>query len=137
MGLEPIRVEMTDFNRMELLREEEDRLFEELSGIEKSIRDVHLLRARQEYLVSLAPAYYSGQPKPADAGPDLGKLEKQREVVFAALEVVRTQREKFESLLGGAADTGGGPGRQARPKGAAGSRSSSFQSFEDFRQGKG
>jgi hypothetical protein len=104
MGLEPIGVELTDFNKLELLRDEEERLSEELAGLEKSIRAAQTAVAEREYLASLSP-YYSQASAEEAAAPRLPEMNSQRELVAGALE--------------------------------AGSKSSNFESFEQFRQSRG
>ena len=76
MGLEPITsVELTDFQRLEILRDEEERLAEELTEVERQIRELLLTAARQQYLTSLSPYYtaqntgeHSGQASCLDEG---------------------------------------------------------------------
>ncbi len=137
MGLEPINVELTDFNKLELLRDEEESLTEKLAEVEKSIRDGMLAAARREFLMSLSPYYASVAAGEVDVAK-LRELESQRQLIGSALEVVKAQYEQFEQALGAADQGAKRPGRRSpRPKGAAGARSSSFDSFENFRQTRG
>jgi len=53
--------------------------------------------------------------------------------VAAVLETVKAQRESLEQSLDSGAAKGGSARRPPRPA-AGGSRSSSFESFDDFRQ---
>jgi hypothetical protein len=134
MGLEPIRVELTDFNKLELLREEEERLGEEIAGLERQIRDGMLASARQEFLMSLSP-YYAAQGGAQVDASQLKELESRRQMTSKALEAVTGLREKLEQALG-AAPAAGRKGTGAA-KTRTGSRSSGFESFEDFRQARG
>jgi hypothetical protein len=134
MGLEPISVELTDFAKLELLRDEEERLTEELAEVERSIRAAMIDRTRREFLMSLSP-YYAAQ---AQEGPDVAKLKEldsRRQLVYGALTVVSTQKQQLEEALG-APEKGTGARRSPRAK-PPGSKSSSFDSFEDYRQSRG
>lgn len=134
MGLEPISVELTDFNKLELLRDEVESLTEKLAEAEKSIRDAMLAAARREFLMSLSP-YYASVPAGDVDVARLQELHAQRQLVGSALEVVEAQYQQFEQALGGAPQGAETPGRRSdRPKSAGGARSSSF---EDFRQTRG
>ncbi len=134
MGLEPIRVELTDFLKLELLREEEERLSGELGEIEKKIRECLIAKAERDYLKSISP-YYASQAAPAGEAPDAGGLEGQRTLVHQTLETVRGQRQQYEEALGvsAAARATHGPARRAAASTMGGKRSR-FDSFEDFRQ---
>ncbi|HOX07922.1 MAG TPA: hypothetical protein PK280_16100 [Planctomycetota bacterium] len=135
MGLEPIRVELTDFLKVELLRDEEERLAEELGAIEKQVRELLITAAERDYLRTLSPYYADRGPVGADAGR-IGQLEGQRALVYQALETVRAQKAQFENALGVPAAGHGGRGG-ARRAGAAqtsGGKRSRFDSFEDFKQ---
>ncbi len=134
MGLEPISVELTDFNKLELLRDEAESLAEKLAEVEKSVRDAMLDAARREFLMSLSP-YYASVPAGEVDVAKLQELESQRQLIGSALEVVEAQYQQFEQALGAAPQGEKKPGRRsARPKGAGGARSSSF---DDFRQTRG
>jgi len=136
MSPEPIRVELTDFAKLGLLREEEERLGAELGDLERRIRERQLAAAEREFLKSLS-AYYSRTAPEASAGPTPEQMEAQRALVFQALEVVRAQRQQYEEALSApAADKGArSPARRSAGSaaGAAGKRSR-FDSFDDFRQ---
>ena len=133
MGLEPITVELTDFSRLELLRDEDERLTEELSEIEKQMRDLMLEQERLQYLLSLSQ-YYNDR-EAVDASK-LQELETRRQLVHATLEVVQSQRQQYEEALG-APETKRGGARRARSAGAHGTKSTGFDSFENFRQSRG
>jgi hypothetical protein len=135
MGLGPISVELTDFNRLELLRDEEERLTEELAAVEKAIRDAMLDGARREFLMSLSPYYASQAQEGVDAGK-LREMEARRQLIGSTLDVIRAQREAFEQGLG-AGEVERGAARRAARRAAPGARSSSFESFEDYRQARG
>ena len=134
MGLEPIRVELSDFQKLGLLRDEEERLSEELAEVEKTIREQLLAAAGQQYLNTLASYYASreGGAAGADAA-QVPELEARRQLIHQALEVVRVQREGLEGALGEEAKRAS---RQPRSQGPA-SKSSNFESFDDFRKTRG
>ncbi len=133
MGLEPINVELTDFGRLELLRDEDETLTEELAAIEKEMRDVMFEQARVAYLQSLSQYYAERQ---ASDSAKLQELEGRRQLVYATLEVVHSQRQQYEEALGSPDTQRSGPGK-TRSAGAHGSKSTGFDSFENFRQTRG
>jgi len=133
MALDPISVELTDFQKLEILREEEERLAEELADVEQQLRDRLLTAARRQYLMSLSPYYAAATGE--EPGPAPGELEARREMVGATLATVETQRQQYETALGVPAARAGRPA--ARRGGAASSgtaRKGRFENFEDFRQ---
>jgi len=133
MGLEPITVELSDFSRLELLRDEDDSLTEELAAVEKEIRDQMLEAERGKYLLSLSQYYNDRQTGDASK---LQELESRRQLIHATLEVVRSERQKYEEALGSPERKRGGA-RKARSAGAHGTKSTGFDSFENFRQSRG
>jgi hypothetical protein len=133
MGLDPISVELSDFNRLEVLREEEARLCEELVEIEKQMRGRMLARAEAEFLMQLSPYYATKQEEVASN--DVSELEARRQLINSAIEAVKAQREAFEQALAGQTPGGGAAPKSAKT--VSGSKSSSFQSFEDFRENRG
>jgi hypothetical protein len=130
MGLEPITVELNDFLKLELVRDEDERLSDELAQAEKDIRDVMLEDARYQYLASLSP-YYASRSEGAIDPAKLQELNSKRELVAATLEIVRGHRAQLEASLGA-------PERKPAARGAkSGSKSSGFDSFDNFRQARG
>ena len=130
MGLEPITVELTDFLKLELLRDEDESLSEELGQVEREIRDLMLQDARFNYLASLSQ-YYGARTEGAPDAAKLQELNSKRELVSATLETVRGHRAQLEAALGS-------PERRSEAKAPrSGSKSSGFDSFENFRQSRG
>jgi len=120
MATEPIRVELTDFAKLELLRAEEERLGAELGDLEKQIRERRLAAAEREYLKSLSAYYARTAPAPeASAGPTPEQLEAQRALVSQTLEVVSARRQQYEEALGGPAAAKGGRAPARRAAGSA------------------
>jgi hypothetical protein len=136
MGLEPISVELTDFNKLELLREEEERLTAELADVERDIREALLQAARRDYLMSLSPYYAAKAQEGADASK-LKELQSRRQLIHGAVEVVSAQRQQYEGALGAPVSGAGKRKALRQQKNTPGSKSSSFDSFEDFRQSRG
>lgn len=134
MGLEPIRAELNDFAKLEILREEEEALSGELAAVEHQIREKLLAVERARYLASLAP-YYAARAGQAGAAPDVGQLEATRAQLSQAVEVVRAQRQRLEEALGHPAPGKGGRARRPAAQSAAATRRGGrFDTFEDFRQ---
>ncbi|MHC4915711.1 MAG: hypothetical protein ACYTGB_09480 [Planctomycetota bacterium] len=134
MGLEPISVQLSDFNKLELLREENERLGEELAEVEKGIRDVMLAAHKRQFLMSLAPYYASLKEEAAGEAAKVKEFESRRELIHAASQVVKVQLDQLEATVGAGAP-GGQPRAARAPRGSA--RSSGFESFDDFRQSRG
>ncbi len=134
MGLEPISVELTDFNKLELLREEAERLGEELAEVEKSIRDIMLAAEKRAFLISLASYYGKLKEGAAEDAAKLQELDSRRQLTHAALQVVKSHAAQTEQNLGASAPPGATKAARA-PRGS--SRSSGFESFDDFRQSRG
>ncbi len=130
MGLEPITVELNDYLKLELIRDEDERLSEELAQVEKDIRDVMLEEARYQYLASLSQ-YYSARPEGAADPARLQELNSRRELIAATLETIGAHRGQLEAALGS-------PERKPPARGSrSGSKSSGFDSFDNFRQSRG
>jgi hypothetical protein len=131
MALEPIRVELTDFQKLEILREEEEHLAEEFAEVERQLREALLSAARQQYLTAFG-TYYRAAGAGGEKSGSPAELESRRALVGQTLEAVTAQRQQYETALGVSAKSG--RGRRAGPPGAAATRKGRFDTFEDFRQ---
>jgi hypothetical protein len=135
MGLEPIEVELNDFAKLELLRDEDERLAQELADVEREIRGQKLSQIRQDYLASLSQ-YYAANPVHSLDPARLQELDGRRAMIHSTLEAVRAQRQQFESSLG-TPERQHGSARRGPSAGVPGSKSTGFDSFENFRQSRG
>jgi hypothetical protein len=135
MGLEPIRVELSDYLKVELLREEEERLAGELGEVEKNIRECLIAGLERDFLKSLSPYYSRLAQEGGEDAHKVAELESRRALVHGTLEVVRGQRQQFEETLGvpAAGRAGHAPARRAA-QAVPGGKRSRFDSFEQFRQ---
>ncbi len=138
MGLEPIQVNLSIFEKLEILRQEIDLREEELKEAEKSIRQILHEIERQKYLQTVHPLFQH-LPPPAEAA-NLPQLHSNREALHQALLAMKASMQAIE------AETGGRPQKppaddlrtlqQQRPgtgAGGAASRKPKFDSFDDFR----
>jgi hypothetical protein len=96
MGLEPITVTLSTFEKLEILRTEIRILEQELQETEKLLRVALRSVATQRFLKSLAP-YYNTSPLPpeAAAAPD---LEDKRQALYQVIQAVRSQIPRLESM---------------------------------------
>lgn len=129
--LEPIRAELTEFQKLELLRDEESRLREELSAVEKGIRDRLLAGAERQYLTTLSPYYAEREMTGADPA-EIESLEKRRALIHGALGVVSVQRAQYEESLGTGPER-----REGRRQPDGGAKRGRFESFDEFRSQQG
>ena len=118
MGLEPISVELTDFAKLELLRDEEERLSEELAEVERAIRAALLDTTRREFLKSLSP-YYAAQAQEGADPAKMQELDSRRQLVYATLSTVTAHRTQYEEALGSPEKgTGARKSPRAKPPGS-------------------
>lgn len=116
--------DLTNFQKLEILREEIEARRKDLAEIERRIREIELAEARRAFLVSVAPFY--GKAPETEGIKGLRALEAKREELAAVVRTVEKLLKDFEGAAGGGAP------KPARP--AAGRRK--FGSFDDFRRNR-
>jgi hypothetical protein len=119
MGLDPITVTLSSFEKLEILRSEIKAREQDLTETEKDLRKALRAVATQRFLKSLAP-YYNSVPLPPEAvaAPD---LEAKRQALYQVIQAIRAQIPRLESTAMGAGGGGGG----VRPE----KRRNRFESF--------
>ena len=96
MGLEPITVTLSSFEKLEVLRIELKTREEELQGVERDLKTALRSIATQRFLKSVAPYYNDqGLPKEAASAPD---LERKRQALYQVIQAIRSAMGKLESV---------------------------------------
>lgn len=118
MSDEPIQVELGPFDKLEILREEREKLAQHRLAVERSIREVKFEIERQKLLQSLAAYYRTLQPP--EGAARLKQLEELRASVIQAMQAVDQAFADVEKQAGKAGG-GGQPGglesfRRKRPR---------------------
>jgi len=111
--------ELTDFQKLEILREEAGTLRKDLAELDRRIREIEAAEARRAFLATTSP-FYKKAPE-TEGLKILPTLEAKREELTAAAEVVEKLLAGFEGAAGGA----------AAPQGPAAGRRK-FNSFDEF-----
>ncbi len=99
MTPEPMNVDLSLFERLEILRQEQGTLEKELDAIERSLNKSLTAQARTAYLETLAP-YYKHLTREEIEDP--AELEGQRQLIHQALESIQMQVPLLEEQVQGA-----------------------------------
>ena len=134
MGLPPITVALTDFERLEILRHELELREQELQDAEKDVRRILYEVERQKYLASIH-ALFQQLPQPEEAA-NLPQLIANRDGLHQAIQAMKAALQALEAATRGAAPTAAAPQRPGAPQrgSAPGSQRMRFDSFEEFRR---
>jgi hypothetical protein len=97
VALEPMRVELTPFERLEILRNEQSTLAKELDGIERRLQSALDAQAKAAYLSALSPYFAERAVKEQAANP--AAIEKERQLIHNALEAVNKQIPAVEGEI--------------------------------------
>lgn len=127
MALEPINIQLSKFEQIEVLRQEIELREEELKETEKSIRVVLWEFERIKYLSTVHPLFKQ-LPQPAEAA-SLPQLQANREALGQAIEALKTALATLENETKGMQP----PPTRAGLPGAAAAPRKKFDSFDDFR----
>lgn len=95
MGLEPITVTLTTYEKLEILRGELKARQEEFKVIEHDLSEAMWALAQYRYLKSLS-TYYTGQPAPEEAAK-VPEMDKRRQAVFQVIAAIRAEIPRLES----------------------------------------
>ena len=123
-----IQMQLSNYEKMAILRIESEQRTEELKALEVEIRDKLLLIETQRYLETLSP-YYAAQP--SAKLPTLEEIEALQQRRNQLQEVLKTIEATFPDLLkaGGSVP----PPAAASPAASGQARKGKFDSFDDFR----
>ena len=133
MSPEKIQVQLGPYDQLEILREEQKLLGEQLAKVERSIRDILLEVERQKYLQSLS-AHYRMLQQP-EGVHRIEQLEQLRGSIQGAIVAIDQEFSKVDGSAGGAAQPKGqlsqlrqqaAQPQRPRPKG--------IQGFQDFKR---
>jgi len=97
MGLDPVTVTLTSFEKLETLRTELKIREEELQSIERDLRSAMRALAVHRYLKTVAP-FYGTLPPPEEAAAVSG-LEKQRQALYAVIMSIRGELPRLEATV--------------------------------------
>ena len=100
MALDPIKVELSKFEHLEILRQEVEQREAELKETEKSVRAILWENERLKYLQSLHPTFAQLAAPNAGAG-QLKQLQELREVLGAALAAAQDALKVLEAEMKG------------------------------------
>ncbi len=133
-AIEKIQVELSPFEKLQILRSELDDRQKELAGLEAEIRSKLQVSQTQRYLESLSP-YYAANPREGLASREEVEAMEARRVQLH--ELIRNIEATIPMLL---QSKGQDAGRQAAPAAAPAApgpvRKARFDSFDDFAQAK-
>ena len=134
----PIHVDFTVFNQIELLRQEVDRREDELRGTESSIRDILFELEKIRYLQSL-DAFYHNQKNVSYPSnyEDFPELEQRRVDLIRVIATLKQTLDAVSQQTGGArpAKSAATPDQPSKTAGASGSGAKrGFDDFESFRR---
>jgi len=97
MGLDPVTVTLTTYEKLETLRTELKIREEELQKVERDLRSAMRALAVHRYLKTVSP-FYGTLPPPQEAATAPG-LEKQRQALFAVIQTIRTEVPRLEAAV--------------------------------------
>jgi hypothetical protein len=110
MGLEPLNVTLSSFEKLEILRSELKEREAELQKVEQTLRTALRELATFRYLKSVSP-FYSTRATPPEAS-SVPELEKRRQALFQLIQTLRSEISRTE-----AAASGGKPAPPASNRG--------------------
>ncbi len=117
--------EMTDFQKLEILREEVETLRKNLAEVDRHIREIEKAEARRVFLATTSP-FYKKAPE-TEGFKILPTLEAKSVELTAAVAAIEKLLKGFEDATGG--------GAAPTPQGSAAGRRK-FNSFDDFIQSR-
>lgn len=133
-ALEPIRVELSPFQKLKILRDQFEERQEELEKTEALIRDAYLEIETQRYLESLGPYYASNRPTDLPTAETITAMEQQRAQLA---QLIATIEATIPVMMQTAEGKGPAPAAAAPSQPAGPARKVKFDSFDDFKQKKG
>jgi hypothetical protein len=95
MGLDPVTVTLTPYEKLEILRAELKARDEEMQSVERELRRAMRTLATHRYL-RLVSEFYASQPPPPEAAT-VPQLDKRRQALHQLIQALRTEIPKLES----------------------------------------
>lgn len=108
MGLDPVSVTLTTFEKLETLRTELKIREEELQSVERDLRSAMRAIATHRYLKTVSP-FFGALPPPQEASTAPG-LEKTRQALFAVIQTIRAEVPRLDAAVSS-------PAAPSRPEG--------------------
>ncbi len=97
MGLDPVSVHLTTYQKLETLRTELKIREQELQNVEHDLRSAMQVLAVHRYLKSVSP-FYGAMPPPPEAATASG-LEKQRQALYSVILTIRGEIPKLDAAV--------------------------------------
>ncbi|HTL54013.1 MAG TPA: hypothetical protein VL860_15680 [Planctomycetota bacterium] len=110
MSQEPIKVELTVFNQLQILRDELEARTAELAHLEGKMREIQFEIERIRYLGTIDPML--AQVEPPKEYAEFPKMEERRQSLYRAVAALKANLQVAETETGGAA---GGSAGQRQP----------------------
>ena len=101
MGLDPVTVTLTSFQKLETLRVELKVREEELQTVERDLRSAMRALAVHRYLKTVSP-FYGAFPPPEEAAA-VSNLEKHRQALYAVIMSIRGEIPRLEATVSASA----------------------------------
>jgi hypothetical protein len=95
MGLDPVTVTLTPFEKLEILRTELKAREEEMQSVERDLRRAMRTLATHRYLRSVSE-FYASQPPPPEAAT-APELDKRRQALYQLIQALRAEIPRLES----------------------------------------
>ena len=128
MASEPIKVELTVFNHLQILRDEMEARTEELAKLEARMREIQFEVERIRYLGTIDPLLAQVEGPPGHE--EYPKLEERRQGLVRAIAAVKANLQVVETETGSAPAAGKQPSlaelRAQKPGAAKRSRFDTF-----------
>lgn len=133
-AVEPIKLQLTAFEKLQILRDQLEDRQQELEEVESNIKDMLSLSEKQRYLEGLSP-FYAANPVPdLPSAEQIQALEQHRAQL---VQLIKTIEDTIPATMDAANQKGGGQAAPSAPSKAAGpARKVKFDSFEDFAAGR-
>lgn len=132
---EPIRVELSPFEKLQILRDQEEDRKKELTEVEVQIREKLAQIETQRYLETLSPYYASNRAADLPSAEDIQTLEQRRTQLGDLLKTIETMIPEVMKAAEGKAPAATAQPGASQPAGPA--RRAKFDSFDDFKQQQG
>jgi hypothetical protein len=104
LAIEPIKVELTVFNQLQILRDEMEARSEELAHIETRMKEVQFEIERIRYLGTIDPLL--AQIEPPKEYAEYAKMEEHRQSLYRALAALKANLQVVETETGTTGSTG-------------------------------
>ncbi|MGH7146123.1 MAG: hypothetical protein ACREJ2_18575 [Planctomycetota bacterium] len=98
MAVEPIKVELTVFNHLQILRDELEARLDELAKLETRMKEVQFQLERIRYLGTIDPML--AQVEPPEGYAEYAKWEERRQQLYRAIAALKANQQVAETETG-------------------------------------